>query len=170
MIKKKSAIMVALSAVVIAPMYPSNALAGITISCPVTFKLGKIVGCDFGGRVTIDPDGNVKSLVGCANLLDTPQPAQCIIKTDGTPVVTNVKVDFASASVTMKFGGNNFVLDKLRMTYTGKTTPTATIILTPAEVTGVGVTVNIGGRINPAGNHTLNNTYSGDIIVRANTI
>jgi hypothetical protein len=127
-----------------------------------------MVKCSSSGRFTIDPDGNIKSVVGCAHVTNTPQPAVCTVATGGIPVTKSVKISFDKSSTMIQNGGDSFVLDRLRMSYTGAPTP-ATKITLPSSKVNSGVTIKIGGRAHPLAGSALG-MYSGQIVVNANTL
>ena len=162
--------MVALSAATIVPALSVEAFAQLTITCPVMFRVGNFVRCGNNGRVTIDPDGNVKSTVSCAYITNTPQPAVCTVRSGGiTPVTKSVKVSFDSTAVMVKQGAESFLLDELKMSRAAAPTPVKTITLSTAAISTVGVTIKVGGRAHPVANSTLG-VYTGDIVINANPL
>jgi hypothetical protein len=164
--KKKSTIMVTLTAAALAMAGGAPAMAQLAISCPVVFRIGKLVKCSMG-RAVVDPNGNVKSITGCGQITNTPTPGQCVIQTLSA-VTKNVRIDFENPTATISRAGDMINLDKLRMTYPGMTNPTTAITITPLQA-AAGVTVNIGARLSFSSSLSLG-TYNGGIIVRANTL
>ena len=160
--------MVALSGFVVAPaLLPAAAFAQVIISCPVAFRIGNIVKCGNTGKVTIRPDGNLKNTFGCAFITNAPQPGVCTVETGGVSVSKNVKVTFAKKSAVIQLGGDTFVLDKLRMSYTGSPGSAQKLTLTPNQVKSGGVTIKIGGRATLNANSSIG-VYTGNSVINAN--
>ncbi len=164
----KNVTLIAVSALALSTSFAGPVFSQVIISCPQRLTIGNIILCSTG-RLVINPDGTTTSMTGCAHVTNTPTPAQCVVQTGGMPVASNVRVDFAASSVTITKAGDTILIDRLRMTYTGATTPATAITLTPAQVSG-GVTVNIGGRLNMSGTAQTLGVYSSNITVQANTI
>lgn len=163
--KTNKKILVTVSALALRAITPSApAMAQLVVSCPQPLRFGRVVTCG-NGSLHVTPN-DATSTFGCVVIENNAMAGQCIVKTGGLPIPSNVTAKLTINNIQISNAGNKVLINDFSLLYTGTLTPKETLTLTPAEVSNT-VTINIGGTINYNGNHPLG-SYTGSITMTVN--
>lgn len=162
---RRKKIMVAVSAIALRALTPLSAGAQVLISC-TAMNFGRQVACGTSGVYQFRPSGTTSLKSGCLISFIPAQPAKCVLSTGGTPPAKDVKVTFATTSITGAGPGDTVKVTRLRMAPDGSNTEKQFLKFTPTEISNT-VTVNIGGRLNFKSSQVVG-SYTANFVVNAN--